>query len=282
MSEDLSASPEGYLAPLDRARRFLERRGSDPPDAALRALAREVILRVSRAAEVPEAQLLGQRAGREEIAALCDALLSPDDAAAVEMVRQARRSGMPAGVLYHVYIAGAARMLGDRWDRDEASVPQVIIGAGRVYGILREMREAFLAERLTAPPGARAVFASVPGETHGIGITMAADTLRQKGWDITLRLGLGHAALVEEIAALAPTMVGLSTALSSSTFAIARLIVALRVRCPQVWILVGGHAVAADPEIAALVDADAAAADIETGAALMAAHLAELNRLARR
>ena len=39
---------------------------------------------------------------------------------------------------------------------------------------------------------------------------------------------------------------------------------------------------AADPEIAALVDADAAAADIETGAALMAAHLAELNRLARR
>jgi methanogenic corrinoid protein MtbC1 len=144
------------------------------------------------------------------------------------------------------------------------------------------MREAFLTERLTAPPGAEAVFASIPGETHGIGITMAADTMRQNGWEITLRLGLGHAALVEEIAELAPTMVGLSSALSSSTFAIARLIVALRVRCPQVWILLGGHAAAIDPEIAALVDADAAAADIDTGAALMAAHLERLNRLAGR
>ena len=282
MSEDLTASSEGYLAPLDRARRFLERRGTTLPDAALRALAREVILRVSRAAEVPEAQLLGWRAGREEIAALCEALLSPDDAAAAEMVRAARLAGMPAAGLYHIYIAGAARLLGERWDRDEASVPQVIIGAGRVYGILREMREAFLTERLTAPPGAEAVFASIPGETHGIGITMAADTMRQNGWEITLRLGLGHAALVEEIAELAPTMVGLSSALSSSTFAIARLIVALRVRCPQVWILLGGHAAAIDPEIAALVDADAAAADIDTGAALMAAHLERLNRLAGR
>lgn len=282
MSEDLTASSEGYLAPLDRARRFLERRGTTLPDAALRALAREVILRVSRAGEVPEAQLLGWRAGREEIAALCEALLSPDDAAAAEMVRAARLAGMPAAVLYHIYIAGAARLLGERWDRDEASVPQVIIGAGRVYGILREMREAFLTERLTAPPGAEAVFASIPGETHGIGITMAADTMRQNGWEITLRLGLGHAALVEEIAELAPTMVGLSSALSSSTFAIARLIVALRVRCPQVWILLGGHAAAIDPEIAALVDADAAAADIDTGAALMAAHLERLNRLAGR
>ncbi|WP_180995976.1 cobalamin B12-binding domain-containing protein [Tabrizicola aquatica] len=278
----MSGISAGYLAPLDRARRFMERRGSALPDAALRALAREVILRVSRVAEVPEAQLLGQRAGRSEIAALCDALLSADEAAAAEMVRGARLAGMPAAVLYHVYIAGATRMLGERWDRDEASVPQVIIGAGRVYGILREMREAFLTERLTAPPGAHAVFASIPGEVHGIGITMAADTMRQKGWDITLRLGLGHDALVEEIADLAPTMVGLSTALSSSTFAIARLIVALRVRCPQVWIILGGQAVAADPEIAALVDADAAAADMDSGLELMAAHLATLNRLAGR
>lgn len=280
MPEDISGISSGYLAPLERARRFLERRGAQLPEAALRTLAREVILRVSRAAEEPMAQLMGPRAGAAEIAALCDALMSAEDAQAAGMVRAARLAGMPAAVIYHVYLAGAARMLGDRWDRDEATVPQVIIGAGRVYGILRELREAFLAERLTAPPGAEAVFASVPGEVHGIGITIAADTMRQKGWDITLRLGLGHADLVEEIADLSPTIVGLSSSLSSSTFAIARLIVALRVRCPQVWILLGGNIVTDDPEIGAIVDADAAAADIEAGAELMAKHLDKLNRLA--
>ena len=280
MPEDISGISSGYLAPLERARRFLERRGAQLPDAALRALAREVILRVSRAAEGTEAEVMGQKAGPEEIAALCDALMSAEDSQAAGMVRAARLAGMPAAVIYHVYLAGAARMLGDRWDRDEATVPQVIIGAGRVYGILRELREAFLAERLTAPPGAEAVFASIPGEVHGIGITMAADTMRQRGWDITLRLGLGHADLVEEIAALSPTIVGLSSSLSGSTFAIARLIVALRVRCPQVWIILGGNIVMEDPEIGAIVDADAAAADIEAGAGLMAKHLDKLNRLA--
>jgi|JI7StandDraft_1071085.scaffolds.fasta_scaffold44018_1 methanogenic corrinoid protein MtbC1 len=284
--------PQGYAelwtslpAPLDRARQYLERRGESLPETALRALAREVILRVSRAALDAETAFatpeIVHQADRAEIEALCDALLSPDDAAAAEMVRGARLSGMPAAVLYHVYIAGAARMLGTRWDRDEATVPQVIIGAGRVYGILRDLREVFLTERLIAPPGAAAVFASVPGEVHGIGATLAADTLRQKGWDITLRLGLGHDALVEEIAALAPTMVALSASLPTLTFATARLIVALRVRCPHVWIILGGPILWHDAHVGAIVDADASAADIESGLTLMAAHLDKLNRLAR-
>lgn len=285
MSEEHTDISSRYLAPLDRARQFLERRGEALPQTALRALAREVILRVSRVAADGEAEFVArnveQRAGRAEIEALCDALLSPDDAAAAEMVRGARLSGMPAGILYHVYIAGAVRMLGTRWDNDEATVPQVIIGAGRVYGILRELRAVFLTEQLTAPPGAQAVFASVPGEVHGIGATLAADTLRQKGWDITLRLGMGHDALVEDLAAMAPTMVALSASLPSLTFATARLIVALRVRCPQVWIILGGPILWHDPHIGEIVDADAAAADIETGIKLMSAHLDELNRLAR-
>ena len=49
--------PQGYAelwtslpAPLDRAQQYLERRGDSLPETARRALAREVILRVSRAA----------------------------------------------------------------------------------------------------------------------------------------------------------------------------------------------------------------------------------------
>lgn len=280
MPDELAQFHNLFPAPLDRARQFLERRGERLPEAAIRALAREVILRVSRIAAEPEAPTAPLAVTRSEIAALCDALLDPDDdAAAAGMVRVARLGGMPAQALYQVYIAGAARLMGERWDRDEATVPQVIIGAGRVYAILRELREVFLAERLIAPVGAQAVFASVPGEVHGIGTTLAADVLRQKGWDITLRLGLGHAALVDELAALAPTMLGLSASLPSLTFATARLIVALRVRCPQVWIILGGPITAHDPDIATIVDADAVALDIEQGAALMAAHLVKLNRL---
>lgn len=280
MREESAEFPDLPAPQLARAQQSLERRGTTLPPAALRVLAREVILRVSRSdshlqqapADVP---------GNAAIELLSDALLSGYDTAAADLVQAERLGGMSADTLYHHYIAEAARRLGLRWERDEATAAQVILAAGRVYAILRDLRTVFLAEHLTAPPGAEAVFASVPGETHGIGATIAADSLRRKGWDITLRLGLGHDALVDEIARLRPTMVGLSASLPTMTFATARLIVALRIRCPQIWVLIGGPIVAYDPDIATLVDADAAAADIDTGADLMAAHLTELNRLAR-
>ena len=277
MPEELSHFPVSPVPQLMRARDHLASQGKSLPDAALRVLAREVILRISRAD--PMVTSLGRMPNTAEIETLCDALLSNDDTAAADLVRTARLDGMSADALYHTYIAEAARRLGQRWDRDEATAAQVILGAGRVYAILRDLRAVFLAERLTAPPGAEAVFANVPGEVHGIGTTIAADTMRRNGWDITLRLGLGHDALVEDIARLQPTMVGLSASLPTVTFATARLIVALRVRCPQVWVLIGGPIVGHDPDIARIVDSDAAASSIDEGAALMADHLADLNRL---
>jgi MerR family transcriptional regulator, light-induced transcriptional regulator len=277
MSEGYAAVSIPPVPQLLRAHDHLMQRGQTLPNAALRVLAREVILRVSRVEPLQAPHNAQPKTA--EVEHLCDALLSPDDTAAADLVRTARLDGMSADALYHGYIAEAARRLGQRWDRDEATAAQVILGAGRVYAILRDLRAVFLAERLTAPPGSEAVFASVPGEVHGIGATIAADTLRRNGWDIALRLGLGHEALVEEIARLQPTMVGLSASLPTMTFATARLIVALRIRCPQVWVLVGGPIVGHDPDIARIVDADAAAAGIDEGAALMAAHLDDLNRL---
>jgi methanogenic corrinoid protein MtbC1 len=261
-----------------RAREYLGRQGQELSAAALRLLAREVILRLGR--QTPVSALQGDLPSRAEVEHLCDALLSRDATAGSDLVRAAQLGGMTADTLYHHYVAGAVRMFGERWERDEASAAQVILGAGRVYTILRDLRTVFLADHLTAPPGAEAVFATVPGEVHALGVTIAADTMRRKGWDIALRAGLTHDALVEEIARLQPTMVGLSVAHPSSTLATARLIVALRVRCPQVWIILGGGLVAQDPDLALAVDADAAATDIEDGAAKLAAHLETLNRLA--
>jgi methanogenic corrinoid protein MtbC1 len=268
------------VPPLLRARDYLERRGQNLPVAALRLLAREVILRVSRAADQPGATVdAGDHPRRAEIEHLCDALLSADDTAGADLVRQARLGGMSAQVIYHVYIAGAVTRFGERWERDQATAAQVILGAGRVYAILRDLRAVFLAEQLVAPPGAEAVFATVPSEVHGLGVTIAADTMRLKGWDIALRLGLGHDALVEEIARLRPMMVGLSASMPSDTLPTARLIVALRMRLPHVWVLLGGGLVMQDPEIVQVVDADAGALDVQDGAAKLTAHLAEINSL---
>lgn len=277
MPEEHATIPVPPVPQLLRAHEHLLKRGESLPVTALRVLAREVILRVS---QIEPVQLPHDGLPRTaEVELLCDALLSPDDTAAADLVRAARLDGMSPDALYHAYIAEAARRLGVRWDRDEATASQVILGAGRVYAILRDLRAIFLAERLRSMPGAEAVFATVPGEVHGIGATIAADTLRRNGWDITLRLGLGHQALVDDIARLRPTMIGLASSLPAMTFATARLIVALRVRCPGVWIMVAGPIVEHDPDIARIVDADAAAATLDEATALMTGHLDDLIRL---
>jgi MerR family transcriptional regulator, light-induced transcriptional regulator len=277
MSEDDAYFSGPLPLPVRQVKDFMERRGEQLSATALRVLAREVILRVCRT----ESPVLpaSVRPSTSEVEALCDALLSHDDTAGSDLVRAARLGGMPADVLYHGYICDAARRLGQRWDRDEATAAEVILGAGRIYGILRELRAVFLAEHLVAPPGAEAVFASVPGDVHGIGVTIAADTLRRKGWEVTLLLGLGHSALVERIAEKKPKMVCLSLSQTSMTFGLARLIVALRVRCPQVWVLAGGPVVSADPEVARIVDADAAARSISEAVDLLESHLDALNHL---
>jgi MerR family transcriptional regulator, light-induced transcriptional regulator len=277
MNDDRAFFSSALPQPVRQAQADMERRGQQLSATALRVLAREVILRISRT-ESPQLPATA-RPSNSDIDALCDALLSNDEQAGAEMVRAARLGGMSADVLYHGYIAEATRRLGQRWDRDEASSAEVILGAGRIYAILRELRVVFLAEHLVAPPGAEAVVASVPGDVHGIGTSIAADTLRRKGWNISLLLGLNHSALVEEIAALKPTMVVLSLSQSPMTFAVARLIVALRVRCPQVWVLVGGPVITADPDVARLVDADAGASSIDEAVALLERHLDALNRL---
>ncbi len=280
MSEEHVTFSMGSSAPLARARQVMEDRGTDLPQVALKALAREVILRITHKPGGATVPVADRPLDSAEIAALCDALMSEDEAAAPDMVRAARLGGMTADVLYFGYIAEAVRMLGTRWEHDEATVSQVIIGAGRVYGILRELRTVFLAERRTHPPGAEAVFAQVPGEIHTIGVTMAADAMRRRGWEVDLKLGYTHDAIVDEIARLQPTMVGLSASTRQQTFALARLIVALRVRCPQVWILVAGQIVPQDAHLRDLVDADAVAGTLEEAAAALDGHLAELTRLA--
>ena len=255
-----------------RARSLLEGRGARLPEAAVRALAREVIGRLDRCKTA--ADKIESAPHADQIVQLCDALLGSDNDAAHRLVMAARADGMPIETLHLGYIAEAARMLGTRWDNDEASVSQVIIGAGRVYGILRTLRELFVSVRLQRPDRYRAVFASTPGETHTLGVTMAADHLRRKGWQIDMKAGLTHDALVQAISMDDYPVIGLSASTPMMIFPLARLIVALRVTNPAAWIMVGGLIVHEEPHIQSLVDADGVVLDIQSAEMQMEAHMA--------
>ncbi len=185
------------------------------------------------------------------------ALLSEDAEAAIEMIRKERRDGFSLEVIYLGTLAAGARRLGEMWETDDLSFLQMSVAAGRIFEIMRMLRRTILPPAVDAGPIRRAMFASVPGELHTLGVTMAADLFRNRGWEIDLRTGYEHEELLRSVMDRPFRVIGLSAAHGSSILALTRLVVALRITHPEARIFVSGTVVAEVPDLNALIRADA-------------------------
>ncbi len=228
------------------------------PADALHILAREVLHRVANGAATTARRDGAPSA--EELETFCDDLTNlEEDGAPAKTIRRARSKGATLDCVYLGWLAPAARRIGERWEADETSLVETTVAAGRIYAILRGLRRAF------APPDGNdrrhALFASAPGETHTLGVTMAADMFRQRGWSIDLAVGRTHDELVESLRDSDHAIIGLSASRPELTAELARIVLALHICKPWAKILVCGRIAELDPEIAGVVGADGAAID---------------------
>ena len=236
--------------------------------AALMVLAQEVILHLSRRSETSVTAPPGRKGEhRPNLIALCNALIGPDPHAARDLILAAHARGASHEALCQSYIAAAANRLGTMWEEDEISFSDMAVAAGRMLHLLRDLREV-------APPFAQrgsrcALIATVPGETHSIGATMASDLFRDRGWDVDLRTGLSEAQLAETLRRGDYPIVGLSSSSVDRLRALGRTVVELRLAVPRVLIFIGGRIARMEPNIAVRVGADAAAWDMESCVAEM-------------
>lgn len=254
---------------FSRTRTLLEAKASPLPEPALRLLAIEVVQRL--AAKSIDRRLRQVMPTRDQIVDLCNALVSEDESAAARIIFQARAEGATVGTVYLGYITGAARQLGDWWDEDRVPFDRVTVAAGRMFGIIRGLRQV-LAD-LPQDDHRRALFATVPGEQHALGVAIAADIFRREGWEIDLRMGEDHDTLVAQFETGNYPIVGLSIGREESMVPLARLIVALHISNPNTLILVSGGVAERDAEILLVIGADAVAPDAVTA-------LTEMERLA--
>lgn len=215
------------------------------PIDQVEALANEVISQVAMVAPVTHADSPPEAA----ITELAQALVSKNEFAGEDFIRAVRAEGTTIEDVYLKYLAAAAKMLGDWWIVDRVSFAEVTIGASRIYGIMRGLRRnngRFVTERQKT-----AVFASVPDETHTLGVAMAADLFRDDGWDVSLRIGLSHDALLDEIERLDCRLIGLSVSGEHSLRSLSKLVIALHIRLPATPILVAGQSI---EEVSPLID----------------------------
>ena len=183
------------------------------------------------------------------------------------MIETAQRKGASHETLWLAYLGDASRRLGEWWVEDRVSFYQVTLGAGRIYAILRILR-------LQSPPpaphaGWSALFANVPGDDHTLGITIAADMARDRGWDIDLLVGHAHDEMVAEIERRNPPIIGLSAGSRKTLPALLKLILALRLTNPYAKILVCGHIATLELELGDVAGVDGTATDFDEAIAFM-------------
>lgn len=237
------------------------------PDELVASLAREVIIRL--ASRDVELQTVSHDPSPQELEQLCNALISEDDTAAAEIITSVRAEGTPADVVYLKYLAASARMLGEWWIEDRANFVEVTVGTGRMFAIMRGMRHLFATEGHSHEKVA--IFASVPGEDHTLGVRMAADIFRKEGWEIALKVGLDHDELVAEIERAQIGVIGLSIGGRHSLDALSRLVVALHICCPNTRLLVSGQNIEDVRPLLSLMGLDGVAGDINEAKEQMAA-----------
>ena len=232
-------------------------------DHLIASLAREVIDRLASEVKGPKDQA-------KTVLSLTAALVGPDPAAPARLINDLDKRGLQVNELYLDYLAPAAKKLGTWWEEDEITFTEVALGIGRIYAIMRTFSSRIVPPRL--PASKSALFASIPGNNHTLGVKMAADLARKEGWKIDVKLDLSHEELIRHVHAREHLLIGLSGGGLGSLQALAQLVLALRISAPNARILVSGNIAEIAPESIRLMQVDGISRDYNEA-------MRELNRL---
>lgn len=145
-------------------------------DLRIRTLASTAIHRLALQRSAEPAGNLGATVGD-----FCDALIAPREEAHQNVISVLVARGVPSEQIYSKYVPAAARMLGERWVRDEIGFMDVTTGAARLQNLVRAYSSSQAASGVALPLGQSVLMVVPTFEQHTLGAFMAADAFRRLG-----------------------------------------------------------------------------------------------------
>jgi methylmalonyl-CoA mutase cobalamin-binding subunit len=161
------------------------------------------------------------------------------------------------------FLAPAARMFGEMWERDACDFLTVTLAVYRLDQIMKETATAGFAGTLGHFHEYRVLLLPAPCEQHSFGLGMVADAFREGGWCVRSGPAVTRAQLLGLVRDEWFDVVGLSVAAERHVKGLAGCVRGLRqASCnPDVFVMLGGRWVSEDMERARFVGADATAMD---------------------
>jgi 5-methyltetrahydrofolate--homocysteine methyltransferase len=176
-----------------------------------------------------------------------------------DITRAALDEGAEPATLMNEVLIPAMRIVGDKFERQEYFVPEVLVSARAMQASLAILRPLLAAHGVE--PVARIAIGTVKGDIHEIGKNIVCMVLEGAGFEVTdLGVDVPPATFVEA-AAGGVDIIGMSSLMTTSREVMGETIRALveaGLRA-KVKVVVGGAAVT--PDFARIIDSDAYAKD---------------------
>ena len=186
---------------------------------------------------------------------LSDAIVGMDEDEAMRLVRSMLDAGAdPAEVLEEA--KAAMTVLGDKFEREEVFIPELIMGGEIMKGIAAELKPRIKGEAAVADRGT-IVLGTVAGDIHDIGKDVVVLMLDVNGYDVhDLGIDVPIEQFVAAIKELKPQVVGLSGLLTLAFDSMKDTIAGIEAAGlrDQVRIMIGGSPV--DEQVCRYAGAD--------------------------
>jgi 5-methyltetrahydrofolate--homocysteine methyltransferase len=194
-------------------------------------------------------------------------LVAGDAGGVKDLVGQALNEGVAAQkILADALIPGMSEV-GDRFERNEYFVPELLLAARAMYTALDILRPRLAAGDFE--PVGRVVMGTVQGDLHDIGKKLCVIMLEGNGYEVTdLGADVAPERFVEAVKETGARLVGLSSLLTTTMPAMQKTIRAIREIDPSgdVKVIIGGAPVTQD--FAASIGADGFGRDANAAVSL--------------
>lgn len=202
---------------------------------SVEGLARAAILRLAAQTAQDGALVPLSEAEIDEFSAL---LVAGDFPAAEAMLHQLTARRPDYAQIADGLLSLAARRLGRGWDEDRLSFADVTVAISQIFRLNQMFRQRHVP--LSRPEGRLAVFATLPGQQHNLGLVLAAEAFRRAGWEVDLRLDTPADEIVALTKRLRPDLIGLTTSRQDRDHQLAALTEDLRALPNSIRIMLGG------------------------------------------
>ncbi len=189
--------------------------------------------------------------------------LAGDAAALMDDIDAHIATGHAAETLFVELLAPAARKLGTDWEDDRQDFVDVTMALWRIQEALHALSERLPPAEVAGQHPRSALCSTMPGDQHSFGTLMVAECFQRAGWTADVLITPSQSDLNAQLAARHFDLLALTVSCECPSAALHNIVTAAKaVSANQgIRIMLGGPFINAQPQMVALANADAMAAD---------------------